>query len=104
MNERDQKVIVNGNESSNRLVTSGIPQGSVLGPILFVIYINDLPECVEANTYLFADDTKVFREIKTEEDRKHLQDDLDNFNNGQTLGFLNFIQINAKLCPYQTND
>ena len=59
LNERNQKVTVNGNESSNRPVTSGIPQGSVLGPILFVIYINDLPECVEANTYLFADDTKV---------------------------------------------
>ena len=37
---------------------------------VIVIYINDLPECVEANTYLFADDTKIFREIKTEEDRK----------------------------------
>ena len=57
LNERNQKVMVNGNESSNRPVTSGIPQ-SVLGPILFVIYINDLPECVEAKSYLFADDTK----------------------------------------------
>ena len=73
----NQKVTVNGNESSNRPVTSGIPQGSVLGPIPFVIYTNDMPECVEANTYLFADDTKIFREIKTEEDRKNLQDDLD---------------------------
>ena len=67
LNKRNQKVTVNGNESSNKPVTSGIPQGSVLGPILFVIYINDLPECVEANTYLFADDTKNFREIKTED-------------------------------------
>ena len=61
LNERNQKVTVNGNESSNRLVTNGIPQGSVLGPILFVIYINDLQKCVEANTYLFADDTNFQR-------------------------------------------
>ena len=60
---------------SNRHVTSGIPEGSILGPMLFVIYINDLPECMAANTYLFADDTNIFREIKTE-DRKYLQDDL----------------------------
>ena len=64
LNERNQKVTVNGNESSNRPVTSGISQWSVLASILFVIYINDLPECVKANTYLFADDTKTFREIK----------------------------------------
>ena len=70
MNERNQKVTVNGNESSNRTVTSGIPQGIVLGPILFVIYINDLPEYEEANTYLFADDTKLFREIKNRRRQK----------------------------------
>ena len=61
LNERSQKVTVNGNESSNKPVKSRIPQGSILGPILFVIYINDLPGCVEANTYLFSDDTKFQR-------------------------------------------
>ena len=45
LNERNQKVTVNGNESSNRPVTSEIPQGNILGPILFVIYINELPKC-----------------------------------------------------------
>jgi hypothetical protein len=53
------KVVVNGTESKCHHVTSGIPQGSVLGPILFVIYINDMPEMVESSTYLFADDTKI---------------------------------------------
>ena len=64
LNKRNQMAMVNRNKSSNRLIMSGIPQGSVLGPILFVIYINDLSECVEANTYLFADDTNIFGEIK----------------------------------------
>jgi len=47
------------------------------GPLQFVIYVNNLPECVEENTYLFVDDTNIFREGKTEEDRTYLQDDLD---------------------------
>jgi len=61
-------VIMLQNESKCHHVTSGIPQGSVLGPILFVIYINDMPEMVESSTYLFADDTKIFREIREEKD------------------------------------
>ena len=63
LNERKQKVIINGKESDWKDVTSGIPQGSVLGPFLFVIYINDLPDNVDSPTYLFADNTKIYREI-----------------------------------------
>ena len=50
-------------ESKWHNVTSGIPQGSVIGPLLFVLYINDLPELTKSDTFLFADDIKIFRNI-----------------------------------------
>ena len=63
--------------SSWSQVKSGIPQGSVLGPILFVIFINDMPGVVETFCQLFADDAKVFRNVCSSEDNKKLQCDID---------------------------
>ena len=54
---------------------SGVPQGSVLGPILFLIYINDLEDDISSKVLKFADDTKVFRKITTDTDKQSLQDD-----------------------------
>ena len=62
LRDRTQRVMVNGEASSWKKVTSGIPQGSVLGPSLFVIYINDLPESIQSKYRIFADDTKVYSE------------------------------------------
>jgi hypothetical protein len=59
-------------------VTSGVPQGAVLGPILFLIYINDLPEYLTySKLRLFADDSIIYREIKPHQDCQKLQHDLD---------------------------
>ena len=74
--DRRQRVVVNGEVSNWKAVLSGVPQGSVLGPILFLIYINDLDDDITSKVLKFADDTKVFRKIKSDADRQHLQDDL----------------------------
>ena len=74
--DRRQRVTLNGSNSKWINVSSGVPQGSVLGPILFLVYINDLDKGVESNMYKFADDTKLCRVIQTEEDAKVLKDDI----------------------------
>ena len=68
---------VDGEVSNWKLVLSGVPQGSVLGPILFLIYINDLDDSIISNVLKFADDTKLFRKVNTDGDKQHLQNDLD---------------------------
>ena len=71
-----QRVVVKGTDSCESPVTSGVPQGSVLGSILLLVYITDLPECVQANIRLFADDTVLYREVSSPQDVLSLQGDL----------------------------
>ena len=77
--DRRQRVLVDGEVSNWKSVLSGVPHGSVLGPNLFLIYINDLDDDITSNVLKIADDTKVFRKIKSDADRQHLQDDLIKF-------------------------
>jgi hypothetical protein len=87
---RRQRVRVNGAFSPWTTVTSGIPQGSVLGPVMFIMYINDLPMAVNSNMYLFADDTKLFREIISGMDRALLQDDINGMVRWSLIWLLRF--------------
>ncbi len=76
LSNRWMRVGVRGEFSEWTRVTSGVPQGSVLGPILFLLFINDIPEGIHSLIKLFADDTKVLKKIISENDRDLLQNDL----------------------------
>ena len=77
---RKQRVIINGVTSDWYNVTSGVPQGSILGPTLFLLYVNDISKCIRnSELLLFADDAKLFKEIRSHNDCLFLQKDVDAF-------------------------
>ena len=78
LTDRKQRVVLKGCRSSWCNVASGVPQGSVLGPLLFISYINDIDASVLSNVLKFADDTKLYREVSSCDDATMLQADLNN--------------------------
>jgi len=119
LTNREQRVTLDGSTSEWLPVTSGVPQGSILGPLLFLIYINDLPNCLSQDTLcaIFADDTKVFRSINNDQDVKELQQDINkiaewgskwgltfNIQKCKTLsiaGFMDVIPNHYSIGPHQ---
>jgi hypothetical protein len=93
---------VNGSYSEEADVLSGIPQGSVLGPTLFILYINDLPANITNEVYLFADDTKIFRPISSDNDALSLQQDIDTCLKWSATWLLEFNKDKCKVLDIST--
>ena len=87
--------MLEGKKSSTTNVTSGVPQGTVLGPLLFLIIINDLPECVSSSIRLYADDALLYRSIKSHDDIDALHRDLASVQEWEKTWLMSF---NADKC------
>ena len=95
---RFMKVVVDGECSSETKVLSGVPQGTVLGPLLFLVHINDLPDCVTSNVRLFADDCLLYRTVKSQKDQEALQTDLKSLEIWADKWGMRFNAKNATYC------
>ena len=88
LDNRTQSVLLNGTNFDNIPVSSGVPQVSVLGPMLLLAYINDLPDQVKSKVRLFADDTAMYLALSTQADSEILQKDLEQLEKmGKILGY-----------------
>lgn len=113
LTDRSFYVAVNGERSDSAVITSGVPQGSHLGPLLFSIFLNDVSQCFRDSSYcLYADDLKMYKAVGSPSDMVSLQDDLSRFSDYCTL---NRLYLNIDKCqtiifskknvlpPYLTN-
>src|SRR6267154_5992709 len=95
LSDRVQRVSINGSCSEWVDVTSGVPQGSILGPLLFTIFINDIDSKVTNDLLKFADDLKMWGRADTIQDRMHLQKDLDMMGEWSSV---NQMPFNVSMC------
>jgi ribonucleases P/MRP protein subunit RPP40 len=95
LKDRRQRVAVAGSVSEWARVISGVPQGSVFGPLLFICYINDMPDTIDSMIHLYADDSKLCREVENELDARKLQTDI---NKLQAWSRIWQLVFNAEKC------
>ena len=112
LSNRRHRVVLDGISSSWSNVSSGVPQGSLLGPLFFVIFISDLPQVVlpGSTIALYADDCKCSRVIDIAGDLELFQQDLDSLHQWSVWNFMNFsvkkcktMKINKKIQPLTTS-
>ena len=99
LRDRKQQVVINGSKSDLLPVLSGVPQGSILGPLLFVLFIDDICDEVSEGTELalYADDTKIWREILCDEDQTILQNDINRLFEWSVRNLMNFHPDKCKV-------
>ena len=93
---RSQKVVINGISSSLRYLQTGFPQGSILGPLLFLIYINDIINDLQSNVNLFVDDTSIQKCLDSHNDFKVINDDLLKFSIYGTQWLITFNELKTE--------
>ena len=104
LSSRTQQVLVEGCESAKLDVLSGVPQGTVLGPLLFLVYINDLPEVVSTSTlHLFADDSLLYRQVRNQTDSNDLQKDLSALEEWENKWQMSFHPAKCTVIRISTN-
>ena len=104
LSSRVQCVAVNDSMSDVLPVLSGVPQGSILGPLLFIIYVNDLPSVVSySKTFIFADDTKCSKSIMSNSDHKLLQEDLNSLSQWSREWKLLFNESKFRLLQFRSS-
>ena len=97
LSNHTQTTVVNGVHSSYVEVASGVPQGSVLGPMLFLLYINDLNNVIKSQIKLFADDSVLYRNIRNQSDQVILQNDLDTISSWAERWLM---KMKMKICDF----
>ena len=99
LTSRNQRVVVKNAESTTLAVTSGVPQGFVLGPTLFLIYINDLPDCKNCNLSLYADDALLYAQINNDTD---FQVDIDFFHERSSKNKMPFNTAKCEVMAFNS--